>query len=259
MRLLQLIIGWSLTHRLVVGGAWILITVLGVLSFLALPMDAFPDTTPVQVQVNAIAPALAPLEIERQVTFPIEQALSGLPGLEELRSISKFGFAQVTLVFADGSDLWRARQTVAERLGTVDLPGGMARPELGPVATGLGEVFHYLVSGEGQSLAELRTIQDWIVKPQLRSVPGVAEINSWGGDERRVEVVVDPKNLQEFGLALHDLVEALELNNGNVGGGSMDAAGEATLVLGIGALTTKEAIGKVVVTSVSGVPVRVSY
>ena len=255
--LLNATIRWSLEHRPAVVAAWVGIAIAGVLSFLRLPMDAFPDTTPVQVQVNATAPALAPLEVERQITFPIEQALSGLPDLEEVRSLSKFGFAQVTLVFEEGADLWRARQTVAERLSTVELPDSIERPQLGPVATGLGEVFHYLIEGEGRSLAELRTIQDWIVKPQLRSVPGVAEINTWGGDERRVEVIVDPLDLQTYGLTLDDLVVALEQNNTNVGGGSFDAAGEATLVQGIGVLTSLQGVEQVVVAARGGVPVRV--
>ena len=210
MNALNAIIGWSLRHRSVVVVGWLALAFVGAISFLRLPMDAFPDTTPVQVQVNATAPALAPLQVERQVTAPIEQALSGLPGLVDVRSISKFGFSQVTLVFAEGSDLWRARQTVAERLATVDLADGLDRPQLGPVATGLGEVFHFLVEGEDTSLADLRTVQDWIIKPQLRSVPGVAEINTWGGDERRIEVVVDPDNLHTRGLTLDDLVQALE-------------------------------------------------
>lgn len=257
MPLLNAIIGWSLQHRGAVVASWVVIAIVGLLSLLKLPMDAFPDTTPVQVQVNATAPALSPLEVERQVTFPIEQALSGLPGLDEVRSVSRFGFSQVTLVFQDGSDLWRARQTVAERLGAVELPGAMDPPQLGPVATGLGEVFHYLIEGDGKSLAELRTIQDWIVKPQLRSVSGVAEINTWGGDERRVEVVVDPNNLQKFGVSLGELVGALERNNINVGAGSFDAAGEATLVQGVGVLTSMADIEGVVITARGGVPVRV--
>ena len=255
--LLKAVLGWSLSHRLAVIVGWLAIAIAGAVSFSILPMDAFPDTTPVQVQVNATAPALAPLEIERQVTTPVEQALFGLPDLAEVRSISKFGFSQVTLVFEEGADLWLARQTVAERLGGVQLPEGMDRPQLGPVATGLGEVFHFLIGGEGKSLAELRTIQDWIVKPQLRSVPGVAEVNTWGGDERRIEVVVDPNDLQKFGLALEDVVVALEENNLNVGGGSFDLAGEATLVQGIGVLTKLSDIERVVVTAHHGVPVRI--
>ena len=257
MHLLNAVLRWSLEHRPAVLVAWAGIALAGVFSFVHLPMDAFPDTTPVQVQVNAVAPALSPLEVERQITAPVEQALSGLPDLEEVRSVSKFGFAQLTLVFEEGSDLWRARQVVAERLATVDLPDGIDRPQLGPVASGLGEVFHYLVKGEGKTLAELRTVQDWIVQPQLRSVAGVAEVNSWGGDERRIEVVVDPQNLQKYGLALSEVVEALERGNRNVGGGSFEAAGEATLVQGIGVLTSKGAIEQVVVAAHEGVPVRV--
>ena len=257
LTLLHAVIGWSLRHRGAVVVAWLAIAVAGALSLLHLPMDAFPDTTPIQVQVNASAPALSPLEVERQVTYPLEQALAGVPDLVELRSLSKFGYAQITLVFDEGTDLWRARQMVAERLGSVDLPAGIEAPSLGPVATGLGEVLHYLILGEGKTLAELRGVQDWIVRPQLRSVQGVAEINTWGGDERRVEVVVDPQDLLKYDLSLDLLVEALEQNNSNVGGGSIDRAGEATLVQGVGVLTTRQSVEQVVITAHDGVPVRV--
>ncbi len=256
-RLLNAVIRASLEHRGAVLVAWLAVALVGVLSLQRLPMDAFPDTTPVQVQVNAAAPALSPLEVERQITAPVEAALSGLPDLEEVRSVSKFGFSQVTLAFAEGADLWRARQTVAERLGGVELPDGIDRPQLGPVATGQGEVFHYLVQGEGKSLADLRGVQDWIVKPQLRAVPGVAEVNSWGGDERRVEVVVDPHDLQRYGLSLDAVLEALEQNNENVGGGSFDLAGEATLVQGVGVIETLADVERVVIRAPGGVPVRV--
>ena len=195
--LFDAVIRWSLRHRGVVLVLWGLIALAGLLSMQRLPLDAFPDTTPVQVQVTTPSEALSPEEIERQVTWPVEQALSGLPDLVELRSLSRFGLSQVTLVFAEDADLWRARQAVAERLGRVSLPDGVARPALGPVATGLGEVFHYLVRGAPDaarppSLAELRAAQDWVIAPQLRAVPGVAEVNSWGGDERRIEVAVTP-------------------------------------------------------------------
>src|SRR6185503_179524 len=140
-------------------------------------------------------------------------SISGLPGLEEVRSISRFGLSQVTVVFEDGTNVYLARQVVNERLGRVNLPAGVERPELGPVATGLGEVFHYLVTGKGKKLSELRTVQDWIIKPQLVSVPGVAEVNAWGGEERQIHVVVDPRVLQKHDLTLTQLVEALEQNN----------------------------------------------
>ena len=146
-----------------------------------LDIDAFPDTTPVQVQINTIAPALGPAEIEQQITYPIEQSLSGLPKITQMRSISKFGLSQVVLIFEDGTDIYFARQQVNERLSGVLLPQGLERPKMGPVSTGLGEVFHYVVSGKGDDVTTLRTVHDWIVRPQMRKVKGVAEVNSWGG------------------------------------------------------------------------------
>jgi cobalt-zinc-cadmium resistance protein CzcA len=250
------ILEWSLHHRLLVLLGWAGIAIAGVLSALHLPVDAFPDTTPVQVQINTAAPALGPLEIERQITRPVEWAIGGLPSMHEVRSVSKFGFSQVTVTFEDDTDIYLARQVVMERLQAVELPPGIEHPQLGPVATGLGEVFHYLVSGD-KSLAELRATQDWIVKPQLRSVPGVAEINSWGGHERQVQVVVDPLKLQQFDLTLAELAEALEDNNANVGGGTLDRAGESSIVQGIGIATTKSDVEEMVIDSREGVPIRV--
>jgi len=255
--MLTRILEWSLSHRLIVILGWSAIAVLGVLSALRLPLDAFPDTTPVQVQINTVAPASSPLEIERQITTPIEQSLSGLRGLLDVRSVSKFGFSQVTVAFADGTDVYFARQVVAERLAQVELGAGIERPRLGPVATGLGEIFHYLVSGSGLSLAKLREVQDWIIAPQLRSVPGVAEVNSWGGEERQLHVVVDPIRLGEFGLSLGELAAAIEANNANVGGGTLDRAGESSLIQGVGIATRAQDVAEMVVASRGGVPVRV--
>ena len=255
--MLTRILDWSLHHRLLVILGWSAIAVGGVLAALRLPIDAFPDTTPVQVQVNAVAPALSPLEIERQITRPIEAGISGLPGLTEVRSVSKFGFSQVSVTFEDDVDIYLARQVVMERLQGLELPPGIDRPQLGPVATGLGEVFHYLVTGSGESLAELRTIQDWTIKPQLRSVPGVAEINTWGGDERQIHVVVDPLQLQRFDLSLAELAQALEENNSNVGGGTLDQGGESSLIHGIGIATGLADVEEMVIAAHNGVPVRV--
>jgi heavy metal efflux system protein len=255
--MLTKIIELALRHRWAVIGAWVAIALAGVLSFRALPIDAFPDTTPTQVQVNTGAPALAPLEVERQITMPLEQALAGLPRVEELRSISRFGLSQITLRFQDGTDIWFARQVVAERMNRVELPAAIERPTLGPVATGLGEVFHYLVRGKGKSGEELRTLHDWVIAPQLRSVPGVAEVNSWGGHERQWHVVVDPRRLQKFDLTLGELYQALEENNANVGGGTLEEAGAASLVLGVGTLTDRAGIEGVVIAAREGVPIRV--
>src|SRR4029453_14425265 len=175
----------------------------------------------------------------------------------EVPCVPKFGFCQVTVTFEDGPDIYLARQVVTERLQTIDLLPGISRPALGPVATGLGEVFHYLVTGEGASLTELRTVQDWIIKPQLRSVPGVAEVNAWGGEERQVQVVVDPVELVRFDLSLQDLAGAIEQNNMNVGGGTVDEAGESSLVHGIGIATRAADIEDMVVRARDGVPIRV--
>lgn len=255
--MLARILDWSLSHRLVVVMAWVGVVIAGILSLLRLPIDAFPDTTPVQVQVNTVAPALSPLEIERQITRPVEWAISGLPGLNEVRSVSKFGFSHVTVTFDDSTDIYLARQVVMERLQAIDLPHEIARPALGPVATGLGEVFHYVVTGEGKSLAELRTAQDWIIKPQLSSVAGVAEVNTWGGDERQIHVVVDPVELMRFDLSLADLAHAIEQNSGNVGGGTIDVAGESSLVQGIGMATQPSDVEEMVIAAREGVPIRV--
>lgn len=256
--MLTRILEWSLRNRILVIFAWVGIALAGVLSALRLPLDAFPDTTPVQVQINSVAPALGPLEIERQLTTPVEWAISGLPALQEVRSVSRFGFSQVTVTFDDQTDIYLARQLVAERINGIELPTGIERPRLGPVATGLGEVFHYLVVGEGSSLAAVRSVQDWIIKPQLRSVPGVAEVNSWGGDERQVQVVIDPVQLRRFDLSLTEVAEAIEANNGNVGGGTLDRAGESSLIQGIGLATSAADVAEMVLTTRDGVPVRVS-
>jgi cobalt-zinc-cadmium resistance protein CzcA len=255
--MLNAVLTWSLRHRVVVLLLWLGVALAGVAAFRRLPIDAFPDTTPIQVQVNTVAPALSPLEIEHRITARVEQGLAGLPGLTEVRSISRFGFSQVNVTFAEGTDLYRARQMVAERVAEVELPPEVARPSLGPVATGLGEVFHYVVHGEGRSLAELRTAQDRIVAPQLRTVPGVAEVNAWGGDERRVEVVFDPAALRRYDLTLPDLVEAISANNLNVGGGTLEQAGEARAVVGEATLADPAALAEVVVAAREGVPVRV--
>ena len=251
------VIAWSIRNRGLVLLASLGLVLVGLYALAQLPIDAFPDTTPVQVQVNTVAPALSPLEMERQITAPVERALSGMSQLEEVRSLSKFGLSQVTLVFRDGSDIYRARQAVTERLQSAELPPGVERPRLGPMTTGLGEVVHYLVTGPGRSLAELRTVQDWIVKPQLSSVPGVAEVNTWGGDERQVHVVIDPAALAVHGLTLDQLIGALERNNANVGGGTLDQAGESRYVQAVAAVTRPEEIEDIVLAARDGVPVYV--
>ncbi len=255
--MLNVIIDWSLRNRFLVIALTLLLVLTGTYSAVHLRVDAFPDTTPVQVQINTVAPALAPSEIEQQITFPVEQAISGLRGLTEVRSLSKFGLSQVTVIFEDGVDIYFARQLVTERLGTVDLPEGMPSPTMGPVATGLGEVFHYIVTSPSHSLSDLRTIQDWIIKPQLRSIPGVAEVNTWGGRKRQYQVVVAPQRLLKYDLTLLDVFEALRRNNLNVGGGTITRAGESLLVQGIGRIETLQQVADVVIKAERGVPIHI--
>jgi cobalt-zinc-cadmium resistance protein CzcA len=256
--MLDLIVHWSLRNRFLVLLGTVALTGLGAVALHNLAIDAFPDTTPVQVQINTVAPALAPEEVERQITFPVEQALGGLPGLETLRSISKFGLFQVVVVFRDGTDIYFARQQVAERLSTVELPPGIGRPKMGPIATGLGEVLHYAVTGENRSLDELRTIHDWVIRPALRTVPGVAEINSWGGMEKQYQVRIDPQKLLKHGLSFQQVAEAVRENNLNVGGGDLRLSGETLLVHGVAATRTVDEICGIVITAKDGVPIRVA-
>lgn len=258
--MLNWIIGWSLRNRLIVLLGTIGFIVWGGYSMWRLPVDAFPDTTPVQVQVNTVAPSLTPEEIEQQVTIPVENVISGLPGLIDVRSISRFGLSQLTITFEDGTDIYFARQVVGERLNAARLPDGIDRPRMGPVATGLGEVFHYIVKGKGEtpaSLTELTTLQEWVIEPQLRQVPGVAEINTWGGRRKQYEVVVDPTRLIEYGLTLDDVAEALQKNNLSVGGGLITRAQESTLVHGVALTTTIDQIDDIVIGAEGGTPIYV--
>jgi cobalt-zinc-cadmium resistance protein CzcA len=258
--MLNRIIVFSLQNRLLVCVLAVLLAVLGVRALLRLPVDAFPDTTPVQVQVQVQAPALNAEEIEQQITAPLERVLGGLPGLVQVRSLSRFGLAQVVVTFEDSTPMPLARQWVAERVATVELPEGVARPQLGPISSGLGEVFHYVVRSENpaRSLMELREWHDWVIRPALRQVPGVAEVNTWGGLEKQFEVVPDPERLLRHGVSLEDLIGALEANNRNVGGGVVTRAGESLLVHGLGRLTNVVQIGSVVIAAPQGVPVRVA-
>ena len=257
--MLNWIITFSLKNRLLVCVLAAALVVIGGRSLSILPIDAFPDTTPVQVQINTTAAALNPQETEAQITIPVELAVSGLPGLQNVRSISKFGLSQVVATFDDTSDIFRARQLIMERLQTVELPEGLERPQLGPIATGLGEVFHYVVrsTDTNRTPTELRVLQDWVVKPELRKVPGVAEVNTWGGFEKQYHVVVETDRLIKYRLTFEELVEALQANNQNVGGGQIVRSGESLLVHGVGLTTNIVEIGNIVITSHDGTPVHV--
>jgi len=253
------LIEWSLDNRAVVLLLTLLMAGIGLYSLTILPIDAVPDVTNVQVQINTNAPGLAPEEVERFLTFPIEQAMTGLPDVTEVRSLSKYGLSQVTVVFADWVDLYFARSLVFERLQDArgQIPEGLGEPEMGPISSGLGEIYQYQVVGEGLTPQQLRTIQDWEVKRQLRTVPGVTEVNSFGGQEMQFEVLVDPDLLRARGLGLRDVFRALAENNRNAGAGFLEHRDEQYLVRGIGMLRGPEDIGNVVIAEVRGTPVYV--
>ncbi len=256
--MLAYIIDFSLRNRWLVIICVLALATVGAFLLPRLEIDAFPDTTPVQVQINTVAPSLGPTEIEQRVTYPIEQAIGALPRLENMRSVSKFGFSQVVVTFADGTDIYFARQLINERLAVAQLPAEVARPQMGPVSTGLGEVFHYVVRGKGQDPTELRTVHDWYIKPKLRTVPGVAEINSWGGYEKQYQVRIDPNRLIKHGLDFDDVIAALEQNNLNVGGGIIRQDRQSAIVHGVARTVNVEQIQQTVILARDGVPIRVA-
>jgi len=255
--MLEKIIDWSLSHRLAVLAAAAAVCLAGFVSVRGLVIDAFPDTTPVQVQINTVAPGMVAEEVERQITFPVELAMGGMPGLQEIRSASMFGLSVVIVTFSDGTDVYFARQLINERLGTVAVPPGTERPEMGPVSTGLGEVFHYLLVPRGMSLTDVKTLQEWTLKPALKSVPGTAEVNAWGGLNKQYQIRVDPALLRKYDLSFDQVVDAVPRNNFNVGGGSIGRAGDAVLVYGVGRTTDVDQIGRIVIASREGVPIRI--
>ncbi len=262
--MLERLISLSLRQRGPVLLGVVALAVFGIWALLNLPVDAFPDVTNVQVEVVSTAPGLSPLEIEKFVTAPIEMAMRGLPRLVQMRSLTKFGIAVVTLVFEDGVDIYFARQLVFQRLAEVErrLPAGV-ETEMGPVATAMGEIYHYVLEGQEpgnesdrvRTLTEWRTLQDWLVAPLLKGVPGVSEVNSFGGYLKQYQAWVEPDRLRQFGLSVGDVCVALEKNNENVGGSVVDRYAEQFIVRGIGLLRDEEDIGRIVLKSAAGVPV----
>nr|WP_145206363.1 CusA/CzcA family heavy metal efflux RND transporter [Sphingobium sp. B2] len=266
--LLERIVTAAIRLRWAVLAAVLVLCALGIWSFQRLPIDATPDITNVQVQINSEAVGFSPLEAEQRVTFPIETAIAGLPGLDYTRSISRYGLSQVTAVFADGTDIYFARQLINERLQTArsQLPPGV-EPEMGPIATGLGEIFMYTLEarpgarkadGTPYNAEDLRTLQDWVIRPQLRNTPGVTEVNSIGGYERQYHVTPLPDRMAAYGLALDDVVEALGRNNANVGAGYVERYGEQYLVRVPGQAGGVEDLKSIIVTNRGGVPIRIN-
>lgn len=256
----------ALGQRLIVVVLALVVCGFGLRAAMKLSVDAFPDVTNVQVQIATEAPGRSPEEIERFVTVPLEIAMTGLPGIVEMRSLNKSGLSIITLVFTDATDVYFARQLVTERLIEVTprMPAGIT-PVLGPVSTGLGEVYQYTLEkpDDGkraltpQELAERRTVQDWVVRPLLRSIPGVAEINSQGGYVKQYQALVDPSRLRHYGLSVQQVVQAIASNNANTSGGILPQVTEQYLIRGVGLIRTLDDIGQIVVKENAGVPVFV--
>jgi len=266
--MLSKIIQACIGHRWLVMFAVLAIAVLGAVNYKKLPIDAVPDITNVQVQINTAAAGYTPLEVEQRITFPIESLMAGLPRLEQTRSLSRYGLSQITVVFKDGTDIHFARQLISQRIQDArsQLPAGLT-PTLSPIATGLSEIYLWTVDaapgarkadGTPYTPTDLREIQDWIIKPQLRNVPGVTEINSIGGYDKEYLVAPTPAKLASYGLSLSDVVTALERNNGNVGAGYIEKEGEQYLLRAPGQLKSVADIGNIVVSTIDGVAVRIA-
>ncbi len=250
----------SLQYRFFTLVAILLVVVGGLWSLRHLTIDAVPDLTPVQVQVLTRSPALGPVEVEQFVTFPIEASLSGLPGLRELRSVSRYGLSAVTAIFEDSTDVYRARQLVSERLARVTerIPPEYGRPMMGPLTTGLGEVYQFTLRGPGYSAMALRTILEWDIGMRLRAVPGVVEVNIWGGETQQYQVVVDPAKLLSYKMTLRQVSEALERNNAIMGGGYIEHQREQLLIRGEALAMGVEDLTRIVVAhGPGGVPIFV--
>ncbi|HEU5235694.1 MAG TPA: CusA/CzcA family heavy metal efflux RND transporter [Pyrinomonadaceae bacterium] len=246
-------------ERLLVAVVSMLIVGGGILALRRLNVDAFPDVTPVQVEIDTEAEGLAPQEVEQQITFPIENEMNGIAGVTRVESESKFGLSVVTVFFSDDTDIYFARQQVFERLSDAKehIPSGF-EPQMGPITTGTGQIYLYQIVGHGQSNQELRTIQDWIVKLQLRTVPGVADVLSFGGDVKQYQVIVDQQALVNYNITLKSLFDAIQNNNQNTGANFIEHGDEQYVVRGLGLVKDVEDIGNIVLDSRSGTPIRVS-
>src|SRR3989339_1381465 len=253
------IISFSIRQRLFIILGIIALIIGGITAALKLPIDAVPDITTNQVQIFTVAPALAPQEIERLVSYPIEIVMQNLPDIEEVRSVSKFGLSVVTVILKENVNTYFGRQLVFERLQEAkgDLPPGLAEPELGPVTTGLGEIYQYEVVGEAYTPMELRSIQDWIITKQLAGIPGLAEVNTFGGELKQYQVQIDPQKLLKFNLSLRDVIEAVSNNNANAPGGYIEHKQEQYIVVGEGLAKTMSDIENIIIKSSEGTPIFV--
>ncbi|HEX5101659.1 MAG TPA: CusA/CzcA family heavy metal efflux RND transporter [Polyangiaceae bacterium] len=261
MLLFHAVVAWSLRNRPIVLFATLLLTLLGVRAALVLPVDAVPDVTNTQVQIITSAPALSPAEVEQYVTVPVERAMAGIPKTTEVRSISKYGLSVVTIVFRDGTDIYFARQLVNERMSEASeaVPSQYGRPELGPISSGLGEVLQFVVENPHLTLMQLEEVLDWQIAPVLRAVPGIVEVNSFGGEDRQYQVVLDPKRLQAAGVSVAQVIDALEKSNANAGGGYIEHNREHFVVGTTGLVKSLDDLRNAVIGATNeGVPITVA-
>ncbi|MGM0547133.1 MAG: efflux RND transporter permease subunit [Bacteroidota bacterium] len=257
--MLTRLIDFSLKQKFVAISLTLLMAVAGVFSLSNIPINSQPDVTPVQVLVITKAGQYSPYDVERLVSYPIETSMNGLPDVKEVRSISQFGLSAVTVEFEEGTDIYFARQLVSQRVQSIsdELPEGVSSPNLGPISTALGEIVQYVVRGDDHSLTELRTIQDWLIAPQLKTVKGVTEINSFGGFVKQYEVAVDPDKLRNFGIGLKDLTDAIENNNSVSGGNYLEHNREQYIVRGFGQINNIKDIEEIIVEELEGRPIYV--
>ena len=257
----------AIERRLLFLCTTFLIVGVGFWSYQKLPIDAVPDITNVQVQINTAAPGYSPLEAEQRITYPVETALAGLPNLEYTRSLSRYGLSQVTVVFEEGTDIYFARNLINTKLGAIKsaLPAGL-EPEMGPISTGLGEIFMYTVqatpgatqkNGRAYDATALREIQDWIIKPQLAQVKGVVEVNSIGGYNKQYHITPNIQKLLHFNIGMKDIVQALKANNDNRGAGYIERNGQQLLVRSPGQLTNIDDITQVIIKEYDSIPISI--
>ena len=253
------IIDFSLRNKFLIIVMTLVMVGVGVRSMLRLPIDAVPDVTPNQVLVLTQAPGLGPLEVERFITFPVETAMSGLPGITDIRSVSRFGLSAVYIYFEEDLDLYFVRRLVLERLPDAReaIPEGLGTPTMGPITSGLGEIYQFEVRGDGKSLMDLRSILEWDIAFKLRSVPGVVEVNSYGGELKTYEVQIDPDKLVSYKISLDQVFAALEGNNANAGGAYLERAQEQYVIRGEGLVEKISDIDNIVVSAEGGTPIYI--
>ncbi|MHB1592266.1 MAG: efflux RND transporter permease subunit, partial [Sulfuricella sp.] len=259
--MLNYIVDLSLRYKVLVLVAFLLVVLLGVKAWREVPVDAFPDVTPVQVNIYTEASGLAAEDVEKLLTFPVEGVMAGLPGVEEIRSVSLFGLSYVSVYFKDNVDIYFARRLVGEKLQEVKgrIPEGYGEPVLGANSSGLGQVFWYTIETADKKLSEmdLRTLQDWNVRLTLRTASGVDDVMSWGGQEKQYQVLINPQKLIKYGLSFKTVMETLAANNRQVGGQYLDIGQEQYLVRGLGLVSNVRDIGNVVLATREGTPVYV--